>query len=206
MAKTRAIFRADIRTLLNEASPGVYTEDEINKWINDGQRDIAHKCRCIESTYAITTVISTKEYSYTGIYADTVLYGNTSLKKITLKQLGHIRENGTDPQFFYEWNNKVGIHPTPIAVLSLTVYTAIDSTDMVQDAATSSLPLVFQGYISLYGLYRGLMKTGKFAQAQQVYSIYIRELAFTKMDIASRMPDDEAEIKIPDKFEKQVKT
>lgn len=202
VTKDRITFRNRIRGMLNEASPGVYLDDDINDWINDGQRDVAFKAKCIETTSSITTVASQKAYPFVAVNVDTIMYGNVSLQKITPKQAGHIKENGTAPQFFWQWGTNVYIHPTPAAILTLTAYLAGEPDDMDDDGDTTNLPLTFQDLIILYAVYRGLIRAGKHQQAASVYGIYIRELSFHQTNDAGeyKAPESFDDMKIPSRY------
>lgn len=204
MAYTRADILSSVRALLNETTAGFWTDAEIDTWTNDGQRDIATKALCIESKSTIATVNGTLEYAYTGIAVRSAGYLNKSLTKITPIQIGHPPANGTIPQFWYEWGGKIGILPVPDAVYTIDLYTAIDSVDMATGAATSNLPQLFRLPMILYGVYRALIKDRKFAQAAQVYSIYINELQFSRLDVIERKPDTRDSKKIPDRLVSQT--
>ena len=203
--KTRLEFRTRARMLLNEAVPGLFTDAEMNDWINDGQRDVAFKAKCVETTAALTFAANTKTYVFTAAEVVSIHWNGLALEKITPKQAGHIKENGTDPQFFWTWGTNIYIHPTPAAGITVTTATAFlagEPDDMEIDSSTSNLPLIFQDLIILYVFYRGLLKAGKFQQAGSVYAIYLRELAFhqTNDSGANKEPDSMETSMIPSRY------
>lgn len=193
----RGEMRTEVRYLLNESTAAFWTDTEIDNWLDQGQRDIAVKALCIESTGSITTAAGTREYSYTGLKCAACEYNNKTLVAIPIKQIGHRTINGVTPQYWYEYNGKIGVDPLPDAVYSIKTYLAVDSTDFANDAAVSTLPVIFQSSILLYAFYKGLMKERKFAQAAQIYNIYINEITYERQDIIDRKGNTAADFKAP---------
>lgn len=60
-------IRSRVRDLLNESSAGVFTDDEIDRWINDGQVDLATKALCLERSLPHQTASSTRTVDLTNI-------------------------------------------------------------------------------------------------------------------------------------------
>jgi hypothetical protein len=203
---TLSEYRARVRTLLNERTPSVYMDTEINDWLNDGQKDVAIKAKCIEATaQTISLVAGTASYSFTGIDPVAVLSTSIALIRITPKQFGHIRANGTGPQFYWTWNGSVYIYPTPSGTPgSLTLYAAGSPDPITNDGHVSNLPVQFSALIILYATYRGMIKAAKFQQAASLYSIYIKELGFHQTNDSAQYarPDALDEREIPDRYVK----
>lgn len=201
---TRADYRVRARSLLGERTPNLFTDTELNDWLNDGQRDIAVKARCIESAaQTLALAAGTQSYAFTGVDPIAIIHGTRALIRIAPKNYGHIDTNATDPQYYWVWNGYVFIDPIPSGTPgNATLYAAGDSEDMTHDAHTSNLPVQFTQLMVLYATYHGLIKAQKFQQAASIYSIYIKELGFHQTNDAAgyARPDAMDEREIPNRY------
>ena len=102
-----------VRTELNEVTAGLWTDAELEGWINDGQRDIASKALCIDNMVTTTTTANSRIVLWSGTKVKYVEYVPASgapiaLQKIQLKQLGRLPLNGVVPEYWAPWGGPSG--------------------------------------------------------------------------------------------------
>lgn len=197
-------IRSNVRTMLNETTAAFWTDEELNRLINDGERDIAIKSLCLENIDSVTTTASTRLVAFAGHKILRVEYTNATtplgLIRIKPNQLGRIPYNGITPQFYFQWGNKVVIDPMPTTTYNLNLYIAdYPAYEMVDDTDEPQIPKRFNELIILYAVYRALMKDRKFASAGAIYQTYINELQLARSQVIERYPDLKDDYKIPDR-------
>jgi len=181
-------IRTRIRDLLNESTADFYTDAEINRWINDGERDIAEKGNALCHIDTISTTSSTRTLAFVGNKVAFLEYTYATdqglgLKRITANQIGKLADNATSPQRWYFSGNNVAIEPEPDATYSLSAYIYdYPSTEMSADANIPEIPAEFRPLLILFGLVKGLEKIKRYQQAAQVYGMYLNELNHTRQD------------------------
>jgi len=195
---TRGEFITEVRTLLNEATAAFYTNAQIAEWLDQGQREVASKALAIQVEGTITTVKGTLSYSYTGLACIALIFNYKYLTQITPKQAGHLKYQGDDPQYWFDWANKVYILPVPKAVHTITSLLASDSTDFASDSSTSAVQTPYQYPIILYATYRGLLKDRQYSKASQLYSMFLNEIQYTREDLGHREPDTKQDFSLRD--------
>lgn len=201
-ARTRA------RDLLNEATANFWTDTELTEFYNDAVRDIAQKTGCIRHIDALATASGTRYIAYNGYSVEAMEYITTrkALAKRDVRSFGRVQSNDTKPQWFMDFGTRVYIEPLPAATETvLDAYISDYSTgvvvggtapaDITVDAQLCEIPPAFRPLIIKYMFYRGLLKEGRYAAAQQVYSMYWNELVFTMQDQLDIIPDSRADMR-----------
>jgi len=188
-------MRTRIRDLINESTALFWTDAELNRLINDGERDVAIKSLCLESIDSLSTTDAIRLVAFTGykaIYLEYVPSGtNRGLVEILPVQLGRFPFNSTEPQYWFENGLNVGIDPLPDATYTLNAYVAdYPSTEMSANPDIPQIPDDFRPLIVLYAYGRALQKEGRFPQARLILSIYNNELLYSKMDRIINIPTD----------------
>ena len=122
-----------VRKALSETTAGFWTDLEIYHELNQAQRHIAIKSRCLKKTVTITTVASTQEYDLKdnsfadiidiaddGVYFKIAGTSYIPLKKKTKKQLAMESPGwqgvaaGTPTNYYYDKASKtIGLYPKP---------------------------------------------------------------------------------------------
>lgn len=182
--------RTRIRDLLNEATADFYTDAQINRWINDGERDIAEKGLALCHIDASTDItVSTRAVAFTAHKVGFVEYTydtteGLGLKRITTNQVGKLAGSGTAPQRWFTIGTNIGVEPVPDAGtydLNLYVYD-YPSVEMSVDSAIPEIPPEFRPLLVLFGFAKGLEKIQRNNQALQVYGMYLNELLHARQD------------------------
>lgn len=182
--------RTKIRDLLNEATAGFYTDAQINRWINDGERDIAEKgfALCHIDT-ATDITVSTRLVAFTAYKVGYVEYTygmaeGLGLRRITANQVGKLADNAATPQRWFPIGTNIGIEPIPdVGTYDLNLYVYdYPSIEVTVDSAIPEIPPEFRPLLILFGLVKGLEKIQRTSQAAQIYGIYLNELSHTRQD------------------------
>jgi len=198
-------IRNRVRDTLNESTALFWTDAELNRFINDGERDVAIKSLCLESILSKTTTASTRTidiYRVKVLHIEYIPASGTpiGLVKIIPKQLGHLNLNTTIPQYWFPWAKKIGIEPLPDAAYDLNVYVAsLPTIEMSADTDEPQIPDEFQELIIQYAIWKALCKDGLFQGVADIYNDYIYRLQFIRENIIRRYSDNKYEFKIPDK-------
>jgi hypothetical protein len=198
MSFTKEQILAEIRTLLNETSPGFWLDAEINNWIDQGALDISAKTLCIEDIATIALAAGTPEYNFPAgaIKIAACHFNGKGLVKIKPHQVGHISTKKTgEPEFWYPFARLIGVYPVPDASREgkkIKVYFHALTSDIAE------IPDEFQSLGILFGLRNALLKDRKWASAAQVNGIYLNNAGFGRQDLVQKPGDAKEDYKVPD--------
>lgn len=203
--------RQQVRILLKEPTALYWTNDEIDKWIQEGCIDITTKTLCYEKSGNIT-LVSTPVLTYGGIGSDSIddilkIYGavyydttNTyrGLMKIHPRQIQHLPEATAGPPFYwYHFGDMFGIFP----VSNAAVVTAVGKVKVfysMADEVITNLPYYYQLPAIIYAVSIARRKEGKHAEANQFYAMYANSMGFHRADLYERGVDSKDMFQIPD--------
>ncbi len=200
-------LRQRVRDLLNESGTTFYSNACLNRFINDGQRDVAIKALCYESAQSLTTATNTRTIAVTCIKTFGVEYVPASgtrlgLGLITPRMVGHMRLTGITPQYWFPWAGNICIEPIPQTAYNLVVYTAILPTvDLSSDTDKPVLPNEFIPWIVQFAFIRGLIRDKKYASAAMIYKVYIDAMKIARDNMMKKYADARTDFEIPDAIE-----
>lgn len=189
-------LRTRIRDLLNEDSASFWTDAQINRLINDAERDIATYGQCIQNIDTANTSSATRTVAFTGYRVHYVEYSTTGLglPKILPNQLGRIPTDETTPQKWFESGTNIGIEPVPDDVYALNVYLAdYPTSEMAADATEPTIPEHFQPLIVLHALANALKKEKRVQQATMAWRMFQNELLFNIADLITFQSESKSE-------------
>ena len=178
----RSDILSRVRDLLDESSAGFFTDAQIVRWINDGERDVAIKGLCIESIKSVATVANTRTVAapYNKVMAVECVPSSGDprfLAKVTPRHFGHGFDSGTEPQAWSQWGNEICIEPIPTAAYNLNIYASILPTcEMSESTDEPQVPAAFVPLIAQYAFIRGLYKDRLYGVASGEYKSYITSL------------------------------
>ena len=199
MALTLATIRTRVRSLLNEASAGFFTDAEIDGWVADATLDVSAVAQSVERLTTISLAFNDRDYT---LPTDSVAVKHVTrqdtgvgLGKITPTMGGHTSSatSGPTPIRWFEFNKTLYIEPIPDATsagLVLDVFYALSTSDV------TLLPDADQILATKYAVYQGKLKDEKYAQASLLFADYMNGLAFRRQDIYERTPHRESDLKI----------
>lgn len=200
-------LRQRVRDLLNESGVLFISNAILNRWINEGERDVAIKSLCYESEVSLTTAANVRTASGTFINVFSVEYVASStsrlgLGKITPRMVGHLSLTGITPQYWFPWGSKACIEPIPQAAYSLIAYCAIAPTsEMANDTDEPQIPADFIPWIVQFAYIRGLIRDKKYASAAMAYQMYMNAMMIARNNMMRKYADTRSDFEIPDIIE-----
>lgn len=183
MGLVKATIHAKARALLNELIAGFWTDAQINEWIDDAALDISSKTYCYETMDLITLATSTQLYDLATncLKILGLVYSNKGLDRITPwmegKQTAIV---SGEPEYFYEFANKVGLVPVPTSTENghtITRFNACSTNDI------TNIPLKFQIPAVLFVTAMGLLKERQYGKAGQLLQLYTSILGVDRSEI-----------------------
>lgn len=200
-------IRDRVRSVLNETTATFWADAQLNRFINDGERDVAIKTCCLENIDAATTTSGSRLVAFAGYGVNYAEYipasGNPiGLVKIMPKQLGRVPTNGTTPQYWLTWGSSVVIDPIPAATHNLNLYVSdYPLAEMSNDTDEPSIPADCHELITQFAIYRALLRDRKFARAAGFYSVYINNVNAAHTIFVQKYRDRLISLKLPDRVE-----
>lgn len=202
-------IRDRVRSLMNEDSNSSFLPDAIlNRFINDGERDIAIKTGCIENIDSASTTASTRLVAFSGHkvkYVEYVGSATVGIQRVTPKHLGFATYSGAAPQYWFQWGGNIVIDPLPATSYTMNLYVSdYPHTEMSSDTDEPTIPSAFHEDIVQYALSRALMRDRKWQQAAFTYNKYIESIQAKKQMLVEQQTDSRSVIKIPDVVQKEA--
>lgn len=209
---TAAEALQQVRTLLNEPTANYWSDDELNKWIQEACIDISTKTLCVEKKDTIALATNTLEYTAletlgAGAIADIIkvygcIYNNDSttykgLIRIHPRQIKHLPESTSGPPFYYyHFAGRIGFFPIPSS--SENGHSPIIYFSKADETITN-LPYYYQLPAIYYAVAMARRKQRMEAEAMQFYMMYINSLNFYRADLYERGVDSKDMFQIPDR-------
>lgn len=158
-------LRTDLRDRLSEASARQWPDASLNRYINEGARDLSRRTECLRDTANIAVVIGTQ--TYTGptnlirlhrielITADSNIaleYRDYS----SMDSVWHSAQSSRDghPVYYTTWGMpplfKIILYPTPSAVGTLKVFYYRFPANVTVDATAVEVPEGWQDLVVLF--------------------------------------------------------
>lgn len=196
-------IRTNVRYLINESTASRWTDAELNRWINDAERDIAIKANCYEAIESVTTTASSRLVPFTGnkvMYIEYIPVSGTiiGLQAISPKSMGHVSTTANTPQFWFQWGGNIVLEPIPDAAYTLNVYTCKSPDyEMYDSTDEPMIPVEFHNLIILYVMSQAYFKVGKYSMSGNLYIQYVAELQNLINTYQKRVPDSYRDLKVP---------
>ncbi len=182
-------LRTRVLTITNESSTSsIFTSAVLNRFLNDGERDIAAKTGCLENIDTLTTTASSRLVQFSGFKVKNLEYipatgTRVGLPKITLKHFGRLPLSGATPQYWTQWGGFILIEPVPAS--AYTLYATISDfplTEMSSDTDEPSIPAVYHEDLVWYAVSRCYMRKGRREQGAYAYNRYIESIQYKKFN------------------------
>ena len=191
------------RFYLRDVTAHWWSDAELTSYINIAIRDIAMKTGCVQHLDSVVTSAGSRWVNYSGYKVIAVEYKPVTgrrryLRNITMTQLGHVAFGTTnsEPEFWFEDTNRIGIDPIPNGVYSLDLYVAdyVDAA-LTLNSQVPQVPVAFRSLIVKYCLFEAFMKDKKLPQAMFIYALYNSDLTYHTMDKVMSVPMGERELR-----------
>jgi len=187
-----------IRYHLRETAASFWSDAELTVYINQAIREIAEKTGCIQKTENVTTTYGIRTVSFTGYKVVAVEYmpaGSDSrgryLRLITPTMAGHVEYNlhDSEPEYWFEQDNAIGIDPIPQGLYVLRLYfTDHPEADLSGNYDVPEIPPAFRHIIILNAVYQAMVKDKKISVALLAYSMAASDMAFHTADKIINIP------------------
>lgn len=206
MSLTLANVIDEVQALMSDPAGSIFTDSLVTNWIKQGVIDITTKALCYELKSNTTALVDGQmEYTVpTGclkIYNAYIHQGaDVSMKglvKINPKSIFHLtRVESGEPEHWYEFAGKVGVHPV------FATGGARDTLGLHYSAVTDNVTLIpdlYQPLAILFATHKAKMMDRKPGQAAQLYQQYLNSLMFHRQDLYERISDAQDDFRIPDR-------
>lgn len=189
VASTLSDLRAGVRSILEEPNAVNFTDTEINRWINDGQRVL---CSMLSDDvlYGVTSettqsvVVNQREYVLPADFFRLVQckVNGRYCDKVTLADLRAYdgdntqKTSTTRSPAVYVFNGRFGVLPTPGSAQSayeIELWYVREPDVLAADTNESALPTETHELMELYGAWKGSVKDSLFeAKAAPLWAMF----------------------------------
>ena len=161
-------IRKKIRDIIREPDEtGFYNNDEINDWINEGQREIARKTQSLTETAYINTEKGQTEYTLPDDFLNEMFikFNGEKLYETSKERAIEEGEKLEGYHYYYIWDNSLFLTFEPGISEMYIGYFRVP-TDMTEDLDTPDIPTKFQDALVDYGVYKAKMVDRMFNEAE----------------------------------------
>ena len=194
---TEATARAQVRSILGEATASFWTDAELTAWLSEAAQDLSARTLCVQKTADVTLATGTVEYAtedYTikilGAYyvspdIEGVAQGYIGLKRIFLNQIADLPHTTPGPpKYFYRYSEdgagKIGIMPLPTATENGQIVKVIYAA---QTNDIAEIPQLLQAATFWYCAAMAYKKEHRYAESDKFYQMYLQKLQAIRSDI-----------------------
>ena len=208
---SKADILADIRRVLNEPTPNIFSDLELNDLIDQGARSISILGLCQHQTEVETPVANTSAYPLAtpivkveGVWYVTATT-NTGLQRIDPRLIGHADDNtpGT-MRWYWIFEQILFVWPPPTSGVASGGTLTVLSYGII-DNYTADLPDVVEHFCIDYVLIWAFAKLGKHNLSRYYMQKYLAEVFEYRRNVydAIGLSDSKDRFKLPD-FTRQI--
>jgi hypothetical protein len=204
-------FRLEVKTRLNEATnDGLWSTSELNGYINRSHLRVVMDTRILQRDIAINVAANVSFYS---LPADSltplwmygpVLWGSLRLFPSFLlsldKQYGGMyeweKDSSNQSQVFIPFSyNEFILWPAPSANTTVNLHDVPMPVALVNDADTTSLPLVAQRLVSIFASYLAMLKSDK--QKAKNFKAEYKQRLVSVLELTRHQMKDRPTVMVP---------
>lgn len=172
------------RNAYNAIGDSFWSDEEIMGLMDDACLEMARESLIIERTYSTSTVVGTQEYDYpTNTMAiKRVTYDGKKLKPISFREddaitgLSQTDTTQGTPQYYYQWNETIGLRPLPSEVKTLKIY-SYNEPAAITILSTLEIPSMFHRGLVHYAVSEMAAKDLNLQHAQYYQQKWMKILA-----------------------------
>jgi len=179
-----------IRSLLREDEEGeqgyFFADDTLRAYINMAICVIAE---LTGSRRGVSQIEFLNGYRLASIVKHKIIaleYNGVALMKIIPSQISHVPINGSQPQYWFEYGNYVGIEPIPNDDYTLTMY-SIDNIENFDNIKTL-LPYMLNNLIFWYVLAKAHEQDGQMVASSFYMRLFYQELDYATSGLMASFP------------------
>lgn len=197
MAFTLSQAITEVRALINEDTPGYWSDTQITSWVQQGCLDWSEKSLLLIKEDTVTLVTDQNKYtSSTLSYIDDAIrtlhceYNNIAMQRISYEQLSHnarVLSDETTPTYFFDHYDgttfTLYIAPYPTATEDgdpVTAYFACRTDDITE------IPYEYQPTVFLFAAHKAKFRERQYQEALIYYQSYINNISFARQDSLMR--------------------
>jgi len=201
MALTKANALTEVRRLINEPTSNIFSDTEINEWLDRGARCTSSITLCEPATEVEDLAVDTIHYSLSThfIKVTAVMYSSAGtaaapdqgLQRMDIRILGNsVSSEKGIPKFWYIHGTRLYIYPCPTDAIAgasgaVTVYGYVCVDDYHTDG--TNLPDYLNYYAVKYAVAQAYIKDGKHAKAAQEIREFMQGCMFHRRDKTDQM-------------------
>jgi hypothetical protein len=208
-------LRLRVRDIVNEDTAINWSNDELNRYINDAEREIAIRSSCLQHIDSLSTSAVAGSLGFEGSYildeggvSDTYLRSLTfdgyrtayleyidstigrGMTNIASPFLGRTPIPDNEPANWFSYRDNIYIEPTPTTTYSINAYISdYPSSEMSGYGDIPQIPPSFRPLIIPCVVSRCLAKDERMVHSQMMYSIFVNELMYQKWGTIDIVPD-----------------
>jgi len=172
-----------VRSLLDEEDVGGYfSSEEIRRWLNRAQYDIAQKANHLTDSVYMDTLDGEDRYVLPGdfIREFAVFFNGQKVEEITFEE----RNNKKEGYIIWRDMRELLVSPPPPdnRQIELEYYRKPEKMDGDEDEP--EVPEHYQDLLTLFALYRALQKDEKWEQSQVIYQEYAQGIQLIRQEYA----------------------
>lgn len=185
MTPTQVILAS--RNAYNAVGDSFFSDDEILGLLYDACLEMSRESLVIERVYSTSTVIGTQEYDFPAntIAIKRVTYDGRKLRPISFREddtiTGLNQANTTQgtPEYYYQWNETIGLRAIPDAVKTLQIY-SYNEPAVIATTSTIEIPSMFHRGLVYYVVAEQAAKDLNFSAAQYYQNKWVKVLSDAK--------------------------
>jgi len=177
-------LRTAVRDELVEATPGFWTDDELDRWINDANRDLTEVAQIPGGPYTFNTAAGTASYDPPSDFLKVRRLEVDDAMLIPLSLDRRMSGSGT-PAFYYVYDGKIYLVPTPDAVLGATLWYYKAASTLFADSDTPIIPEQFHRLIVVYAVGQAKRKAD-----DPGYATYVQDYIAGRLDMQQKRSDE----------------
>lgn len=154
-------LRGRVYSELSEEQNRYFKDEDIDYWLNVGQREMANQVKHLKDTASTTTNSDKQEYPLPDDYLDhyKVMYGDTRLNEIP------DNVESTEEYGYYLWSENINLNFFPDGS-ELTIYYYRTPQEMQNDVDKPEVSIEYQDGLIQFALMKAKQKDEKYNQAQ----------------------------------------
>ena len=183
-------MRTEVRSRMAESGSGFFTDDQLDQWLMDGQRDVAVQVEPVITTATTATTDGTAEYELPSDvlsirqvqYLDTssawTLLAETTWEALFERDPNFENDDDGLPTQWYWRSQILGLYPAPSSTFAgaakLRILYTYAPSPMTGGGDYSGMPDWLDDTIILFAVYRAYLKDRDFQRAQATAQEYSR--------------------------------
>lgn len=202
-----AAYRLSVDMILNkvysivgEKSLRNFTREELIRYLNDAERELAITAGCIQKISSATTVGASDSVAYTSAYKTKYIEkSGYSLMPQTFQQVGWLPASLKNPYYWFNLDSAIKLDPIPTGADTLTLYTCNEpAQEMSYRYDIANCPPEYRDVLYLFLLSRIFHKLGNIGIESFFMNMFYNMIAFLMPMTTDIAADPTDSMKWPD--------